>query len=175
MAASDVTNRAKIDEPSPVVPIDHDVHFFEVAVDQLFLCQKQQRHADVFHNFHFSYLGQSALAEVIGVVLEIDFSIGKWLLPLVVAIILGDEGTDFVANVFEEVALVLERYITVAVWVLEADFFDQTTIFHLFFSGEYLETGVDACLRYIAVNSVNYLGIPSSANYLFFPALLYLY
>jgi hypothetical protein len=175
VTASDVADRPEIDEPSPVVPVDHDVHFFEVAVDQLFLCQKQQRHADVFHNLHLSQLGESALAEVVGVVLEIDFAIGEWLLALVVAVVLGDEGAYFVANVFQEVAFVLERDVTVAVRVLEADLFDQAAIFHLFFSGEHLETGMDACLRNIAVNSVNYLCIPSSADYLFFPALFYLY
>lgn len=98
---------SEVDESSSFFFVHHDVQFLEVAVDNSFLVQKEQTHADVLNDLEFLLLVELAIGQTAGVVLKVEFSVWEGH-DGVVAIVLGEVGTNFVPHVVEEVELVLQ-------------------------------------------------------------------
>jgi hypothetical protein len=138
-------------------------------VDESLLAQKQQRHADVLDDLHLAAFVQAALAEVVGVVFEVDLPVGEGLHYLAVAEVLGDIGADLVAHVLQEIALILKRNVDVSLPALQADLPHQAAVLHdclvlVPLGFHWHHVAVDADLRDVAVDAVDDLCVPASAD-----------
>lgn len=55
-ATRHVGHRPEVDQPAAVVPVHHDIHLFDVTMDQLLFGEEEQSHADVLHHLHLAGL-----------------------------------------------------------------------------------------------------------------------
>jgi hypothetical protein len=137
--------------------VHHHVELLQIAVDDSLVGQEQQGQTDIVQHGEFLLLGESALAQVVRVVLQVDLAVLEGDFGFV-AVVFGEVGADLVAHEGEEGTLVLQGEAGTA--SLCADLLDQTAA-SPFREGVVavrlalpLDVVVDADLRHVVVDPV---------------------